>query len=149
MIDEGREPGEQGLRSIFAALRREEHRLAPPFIAPVTTRRESARSRRGAWSPFAVSVCVCVVAILSLLLWPRPRPASGHNPAPPVTSITQWRPPTEFLLETPGNEMLRSTPEFGTGLGTGFGMRPELSSAPARTPQPAPTHAPHHAGRPH
>jgi hypothetical protein len=33
--------------------------------------------------------------------------------ARPETSITEWKAPTDFLLDLPGQEMLRATPSFG------------------------------------
>ncbi len=30
-----------------------------------------------------------------------------------VASITEWKAPTDFLLETPGSELLRTVPEIG------------------------------------
>jgi hypothetical protein len=30
-----------------------------------------------------------------------------------VASITEWKAPTDFLLETPGRELLRTVPRFG------------------------------------
>lgn len=143
MIDESHEPGEQELREIFAVLRREEHSRTPPFRATVATRTESARWRRSVWIPLAASLCA--VAILAMLPWPRPRPTPRQGPTAPVASITQWRPPTEFLLETPGREMLHSIPEFGAGIGT----RPYPGSAPPRAPQPPPPHGPPRDSRAH
>jgi len=41
----------------------------------------------------------------------------GREPKPrapkPVTSIIEWKAPTDFLLATPGSELLRTVPQIG------------------------------------
>jgi len=39
----------------------------------------------------------------------RPQPEPGK----PVASLMEWKPPTDFLLETPGRELLRTVPAIG------------------------------------
>ena len=34
-------------------------------------------------------------------------------PLPPMTSIEQWTAPTDFLLETPGRELVETVPRIG------------------------------------
>jgi hypothetical protein len=43
----------------------------------------------------------------------RPR-AHRHTPARAITLISQWRSPTDFLLRTPGDELLKTVPRLGT-----------------------------------
>ena len=44
-----------------------------------------------------------------------PRRARSHRPSPgrETALISQWRSPTDFLLRTPGDELLRSVPRVG------------------------------------
>lgn len=50
---------------------------------------------------------VAVVLLAGLLLDQPP------GPPRPVTSLSEWQSPTDWLLETPGSEWLRSTPRVG------------------------------------
>ncbi len=38
-----------------------------------------------------------------------------------ATSITEWKAPTDFLLETPGSELLRTVPQIGNWQGYSMG----------------------------
>jgi hypothetical protein len=99
------------LRERFAALRQEEAAQTPEF----DLHRVPARERRRRLSPariFAVTACVAVA--VSVALWLRPA-SSRQQPEPgsPVVSITEWKAPTDFLLETPGRDLLRTVPAIG------------------------------------
>jgi hypothetical protein len=98
---------DKDLRERFATLRREEETQAPDFVVL------TARRRRRPVRKFVI-IAACVVAILAaaLLLRPVPRKpeqGAGGN----IASITKWKAPTDFLLETPGRELLRSVPTIG------------------------------------
>lgn len=91
------------LRDRFAALRREEEQGAPPFAAfRQAARTHRPASRRWLLAPAAVAAALCLV-----LVWPTGRTATPP-PAPPGASLAlaDWRPPTDFLLQTPGREIL-------------------------------------------
>lgn len=94
------------LRRRFAALRREEDQQAPEFArlwqARAGTRRRQARR-------FA-AVASLLVALLALL-WIRSVQRRPDDKT--VASITEWKAPTDFLLVTPGSELLRTVPEIG------------------------------------
>lgn len=100
---------DRDLRERFGALREEDERIAPDF-GRVSSQPPSVRSpRRRAlvWSGVAALVA------LAFLLW---RPDAGEGPAPRAViepSITTWRSPTDFLLETPGRQLLRASPAVG------------------------------------
>ena len=81
------------LRDAFAELRNAEAANVPRFAA-------RARRRR----PFA-SLAFAIVAIIVLAIVMIPR-------RPPAPSITRWKAPTDFLLQTPGSELLSSTPDL-------------------------------------
>ena len=94
------------LRHRFAALRREEDQQAPEF-ATLWKARAGARRRQARW--FAAAACM-LVALLALL-WIRSVQRRPDDKT--VASITEWKAPTDFLLETPGRELLRTVPEIG------------------------------------
>ncbi len=88
------------LRSAFVELRRTEMGQAPPFHAPYlepALGRLRSRLRVGAALAFA-AVLLMIVAL--------------YFPRPPQPSISTWKAPTDFLLATPGRELLQSTPDL-------------------------------------
>jgi hypothetical protein len=94
------------LRRRFAALRREEDQQTPEF-ALLWQAGAGARRPQARW--FAAAACA-LIALLAFL-WIRSvqrRPGDKI-----VASITEWKAPTDFLLETPGRELLRTVPEIG------------------------------------
>ena len=92
---------ERRLRDMFGALRSADQRAAPPFGAVVerARRRKSPRARRVA----AGVVLALAAAAVLLLVW---RVGSGHEPVAFVY-------PTDFLLDMPGAQLLRTVPELG------------------------------------
>jgi len=94
------------LRRRFAALRREEGQQAPEF-ARLWQTGAGARRRQARW--FAAAACM-LVALLALL-WIRS--VQHRSDDKTIASITEWKAPTDFLLETPGRELLRAVPEIG------------------------------------
>lgn len=109
---------DQKLRERFAALRREDAAQAPDFARLLSRRSSSRKARpRPSWrvhrfaTPIAAAFGVVVVLIVAVALFRfypfYSRPAAGN------LSITQWRSPTDFLLQTPGHELLESVPRVG------------------------------------
>ncbi len=100
---------DEDLRARFAALRRQEEARVPAFVLP------AAGAGRHGWAAGRLVLVPAVgVAILGLVLWMRigpGRPASHHGG--PVASIAEWKAPTDFLLETPGRDLLRRVPSIG------------------------------------
>jgi hypothetical protein len=86
------------LRAAFAELRRVEMAGIPRYAAPALSRRTS-RLRVGSAFAFAVMI----VIVLAMVMIPR---------RPPQPSISAWRAPTDFLLKTPGRELLDSVPDL-------------------------------------
>jgi hypothetical protein len=111
--------GDEDLRERFAALRREDEALASAFEIRSRARGHS-RVKGGLFAAAA-----CLAAAIALVLWLRPVFEPPREvPAEPAVSITQWRVPTEFLLDTPGGELLRSVPAFGVDAGNGNAPEP-------------------------
>lgn len=91
----------------FAAQRRHDLEAAPPFRRMWA----AARARRRPRPRVRFAVAAVALVILALL-WLRPdtgpAPESGTS-----ASIAQWRSPTDFLLATPGRELLSTVPALG------------------------------------
>ena len=87
------------LRSAFAELRRAEADHVPPFHVGRARSRLHSRLRVG--STFAFAIVLLIILAVSII----PR-------RPPQPSITTWRAPTDFLLKTPGQELLDSVPDL-------------------------------------
>ena len=102
MSDEDRD-----LRELFAQLKREDRGMSPSFRMPA--RSVSPRGR-----PMTrVLVAAAVVVIAVVLAWPDRTPSDVAGPVVDLSAST-WRSPTDFLLVTPGSELLRSVPSVGS-----------------------------------
>jgi hypothetical protein len=98
------------LRARFAALRREHEALAPEFIIPSRSWVEPA----GRWSAGRlVGVTACLIAMVSGALWLGKAPSKPAGDGQPVASLMEWKAPTDFLLQTPGRELLQTVPAIG------------------------------------
>jgi hypothetical protein len=124
------------LRRLFAALRRQEEPAAPRFASlwgeaarRRETRREASARRRFRPAAFAgaAAAAIAAVAVLAVLAfaglgWFRtaelPSQRSASRPSAPW--LADWRPPTDFLLRTPGREFLSAAPAFGPSGSLGF-----------------------------
>jgi hypothetical protein len=95
------------LREAFAALRREDADLAPPFRAPASG--PVARTRRRARTLRALLATGALAASMVVGLWTWRR---GTPAPPPTVSMEVWIAPTDFLLSTPGRELLHSVPRL-------------------------------------
>jgi len=136
------------LRRLFAELRRQEEPAAPRFAVlwgEAARRREvrretSARHRlRPAALAGAAAAALAAVAVLAILAvaglgWFRtaalPSDRSASRSSAPW--LADWRPPTDFLLRTPGREILSAAPAFGPSGSLGF-------EPPRRRRQPSDT----------
>jgi hypothetical protein len=99
------------LRRRFAELRREEEAQAPEFAFPSPGWAGQGRS----WSAgrlFAGAVCLVTMVAVVFLFWLIP-PKAERESGKHVASLTEWRSSTDFLLETPGRELLRTVPTIG------------------------------------
>jgi hypothetical protein len=94
------------LRRRFAALRREEDQQAPEF-ATLWRSRARAQRRQARWFAAAAWALIALLAFLWI------RSVQRRPDDKTVASITEWKAPTDFLLETPGRELLRTVPEIG------------------------------------
>ncbi len=107
-----REDGE--LREHYQRLRRQDERLARPFSPLRQGARPQARTRnRGQLRHLlaAAALGLAVAAGVGALLWLRPRLAEPSAAA--IARLSQWRAPTDWLLQTPGSQLLRGVPRLG------------------------------------
>jgi hypothetical protein len=94
------------LAEAFARLRRDEEARTPPFAAVV--RRGRARSSRGPrFLPARPLGLAAAVLLVALGVWLGVR-AREPRPAAAVPPLAEWRSPTDFLLATPGRDLLAS-----------------------------------------
>ena len=94
------------LRERFAQLRAEERMGIPRF--QVTAR---SRKPRIVWRLVAAPALLLLIIILILTIRPRPTSFSDSDRMAART-VAAWHPPTDFLLRTPGSEMLTTTPRI-------------------------------------
>lgn len=105
------------LRERFRRLRRDEEAAAPGFAHSVTR----ARARHGSTARRRLLIPVAVGALgaAALALWlaapsGTPQWTGGTGELSLGTSVGAWRTPTDVLLDTPGSELLRTLPDFGS-----------------------------------
>jgi hypothetical protein len=96
-------PSPDDLRDAFRELRAAEQRHLPPFRlggAPAPPRRTLRLA-------FAIAALLIVVVAAALLR----RASSAQRPA--ISSISTWKAPTDFLLQTPNAKLMKTVPTFG------------------------------------
>lgn len=95
---------DRDLRRSFDLLRREEQADAPSFAPLVHRQGRVVTSIR--WLRLGAVAALLILAALPLLV-------RRWTPPQAVPSLTTWKSPTDFLLDTPGDELLRSVPRLG------------------------------------
>ncbi len=110
---------EADLREEFQRLRREEERCAPAFSSlwAAATVRAQSPAPSGAGQPRPVSRAAALVWLVVLLVAafyaalgpPAEPPPAGRGE---VVALSQWRAPSDVLLETPGRQLLRTVPKL-------------------------------------
>ena len=90
------------LRRRFEELRKEESASAPRFAIP-SLRQPNRRP--------LLAFAVLLLIVIALLF---PRHSETFTPADRAAarSIADWHPPTDFLLRTPGSDLLTSMPSI-------------------------------------
>ncbi len=96
---------ESDLRERFTQLRNEERLAVPRFHL------EPPRQRHVAWRWIAATVIVLLAVVTGIAIRSRPTRFSESDRAA-VRSVADWHPPTDFLLRTPGSEILLTTPRI-------------------------------------
>ena len=101
MIDQ-----DSDLRERFAQLRAEDQRVVPPFDPAMRVRKRPLVRRVAAATAALLLFLVIAIAIRS-----RPTRFSDADHAT-VHRVAAWQSPTDFLLRTPGKELLTTTPQI-------------------------------------
>jgi hypothetical protein len=114
---------DRDLRESFAHLREDERPGAGSFRVPVRAARHAKRPRA---LPLVVSAAAVVLVVVLRVLNGRDDRPLPHR----VLPLTSWEAPTDFLLETPGRELLRAIPPIGQMRGWELG---EPAAEPADT----------------
>ena len=104
-------PEDRDLARLFEELRRADEASAPP-LKDVLQRKRAGRGApgRSAFLRVATLAALLVAAALVAVLvrWPAGETAERE---PPVT-LAQWKSPTDWLLRTPGSELLDELPKL-------------------------------------
>lgn len=100
---------DRNLRDRFAALRADDERLAPDFRRAFMG---PAPPRRARYRGLALSGLAALVALAFFFGRYGGDRAPDHS-AVVEPSISRWRSPTDFLLETPGRQLLQALPAVG------------------------------------
>jgi hypothetical protein len=112
------------LVTAFDALRRETAAGLAPFRL---ARRTPRRALRWHARPILVSGLLAAVAVGAVL---ERRAVERRAMLAPFLSSTTWRSPTDYLLVTPGQELLSTVPSVGTTAGGTSTMTDTVSGTP-------------------
>jgi hypothetical protein len=108
---------DQQLREHFQELRRDETGSAPSFsvtcAAAYAKNRDFGRAMLK-WRLAAVAAVALLLVVASVFLLQRPWPRGSEEAK--MASLSDWRSPTEWLLQTPGRQLLKSVPKLGEPL---------------------------------
>ena len=105
---------ETQIRQLFRELKRQEERITPSFSRDW----EEARSRHKPARSFqrylkaAAGVAVALVLMITLSFFRSDFVRQPQHDLPEAYSITEWEPLTDFLLEFPGDQLLRAVPQL-------------------------------------
>jgi len=95
------------LRARFARLRSEDESRTGEFHAVMRrSRPKRGRMRLTAWAVAGLAVILASLVVLD-------DRETQHKPPNPEVSITVWTSSTDFLLHTPGEEVLTMVPRLG------------------------------------
>jgi hypothetical protein len=91
---------------------------SPDFRARVLAAAETARQTRRtspwlAWGLAAAAALLVAALITSFALRSRTSPPMPQAELATAQKLAEWRAPSDIFLETPGRELLRSTPKLG------------------------------------
>ena len=96
---------DKDLHARFARLRDEERRLVPPFRAQPRTKK--------AWRALATATAAALLLLIVVTIAIRPRPARFSDAdRAAARAVAEWQAPTDSLLQTPGSELLTTTPRI-------------------------------------
>jgi hypothetical protein len=97
-------PDDHEIRALFDGLRRDEAKRIPPYRRPTS----AAQSSRPVF--LRAITAMLLIAAVGILLLRREQP---QQPVPNEVASFTWTAPTDFLLDTPQSDLLRTTPRIG------------------------------------
>lgn len=111
-----RQQDDSDLRKLFAAIRESDGDLIPSF------QRVWNASRLRQPKPAGVRILRLAVFVFLVLLGVHLVNRPETKPVKQLAgSLSKWKAPTDFLLKTPGMEVLQSVPTFGAAPHSGLG----------------------------
>ena len=90
------------LRAAFHELRDQDERQVPPFRVAQAAGRDARR--------YTLAIATLLLLVIGAAVLLRRQPPTQSAAA---KSISTWKAPTDFLLQTPESKLLRTTPTFG------------------------------------
>ena len=99
---------DRDLRDWFAQLKSEDRAHTAPFRTPTWRAK-----RQRLWVARITAAAAAIVLIALVLARPDHPPRNVAFDAG-ILGATTWRSPTDFLLVTPGSELMRTVPAVGT-----------------------------------
>jgi len=116
---------DRDLKEYFAAVRREEEARVPAWRAPRSARQGGRLKLAGRLAAAVAGLATTIAAVVWLLPGVHvAREGADRAREQAGVSITSWKPATDFLLETPGRELLQSVPAIGDGSGVAIAPGP-------------------------
>jgi len=105
---------ENRFRELFESARRRDEASAPRFQEILRREPPTERAVRIPLTARFAAIAI-VLALIGLLAVSRrvARPTGDPSVAGELLSSARWSGPTDFLLATPGGDLLRSTPRIG------------------------------------
>lgn len=120
---------EKEIKELFHELRRAEERRVPSFTsvcAAALARTGKARPRQRLLRVAAATIGLILLGVFVAIFFspPAKRAAPTQTPesaasiteSPSSLLLSQWRPPTDFLLKSPGELLLKTVPQLGESL---------------------------------
>jgi hypothetical protein len=99
---------DRDLYEAFAAVRRGEQARIPAFT------RTSPNPPNDGFRGRLVAITACLAVMIAAAVWlASGAPGRRQRPQQATVSLANWKPPTDFLLETPGRELLQDVPALG------------------------------------
>lgn len=109
-------PPDQPLRDAFARLSREMAPLAPNAERFIERARVAGRPRGAVRLAPGLALASLLAVLAVVAVWDTRRAGEREAVARQAAQLGngQWRAPTDFLLDVPGAELLRTAPSFDT-----------------------------------
>ena len=118
--------GREEIAEWFRELRQTEERDAPPFNEVWEVARSQATRSRSRHLYYRVGTVAALFVFLAVpALWWQNRRQAPDVTVAQIASISQWKSPTAFLIETPGQQLLRTVPRIGDGFMDMRALNPE------------------------